>query len=387
MKKSIVLLSIGVITLFASSKDVCYNVEILKEPIASKNSADLEKQVFEDNCKIIEIKKNYAVRCGCYTAKKDVIAEYHKLKDKYQHAKITRSYAYRFKEEIEIKEEIQKSEKIVESEKKPIVEVEKKELEVEKKKIVIKPDITKTEVPTKSKKVIKKVKEVEEIEEVEGVKEVKAEVLQDSQVDDKIVKQEDKNETVDTADNEPKHKSEPKQVSNTVKNAISISTSLSYSMLDIDIENSNKVIYDENIKLDLISFGLGADYCFDDISIGLDYQYAQNSQMRYHNIFTTVSYLFNNLFASPYIGILAGYSNMKWEDYPLKEIKARDSSWSLISGFELGGKIGISKSIDFYTQYRYLFMDFKSLTNEGSKTTSINIKGSGSFIFGFSYKL
>lgn len=372
MNRTILLLTIGAMTLFANSKDVCSNVEILNGVITPKSSSILEKQVFEDGCKVIEIKKNYAVRCGCYKTKEEVTAKYNKLKIKYPYAKITKSYAYRFKEDIDTRE------KSIESIKKPLI--------VKKDKIVVQPKIKeiekKDENTTKNLKIIEK---VEDIEEVAGIEEVevhfdKKEVQED--ITEEKVELKEK-EFEDTTSDEEHYK----EVIHRSKYNILISTNIAYSLLDIDVDNSNNIVYDENIKLDLLALGFGIDYYLNSISIGLDYQYAQNSQMRYNNIFTTLAYHFKHIFASPQIGVIAGFSNMRWQDYPLKEIGATNSSWSMIGGFEFGGSIPITKKIEFYSQYRYLFMDFQTLTKEGTKITSINTKRSGSFIFGFSYKL
>jgi len=348
MKKSIFLITIGVITLFASSQKVCSNVEILTGVLTPKSSAILEKQVFEKSCKVIEIKGNYAVRCGCYKNEAEVYPLFRKLKKKYPQAKITKSYMYRFKNKIVEKKIVPKEVKVVEQ-----IEVPSAQ------KIPIVPK------EMEKKKVSKKIEPVVEIE-IDNNEELVA------------------SEELNTTDDKTKYE---EIIVFSKSSNIVISVGLGYSLSDIAVNKSNQVKYDENIKLNLLSFNLGADYYFNALSFGVDYQYSQNSQIRYNNTMGNLTYNFKTIFGSPYIGILAGFSNICWTDYPVKNIKKLDSSWSLATGLKIGAKIPITKEIDFYSQYRYIFIDSKTLAKNGVYSTSIKIEAQESFLFGLSYKL
>ena len=144
MYKKILSFLLLTATLLANSKETCYSVQIFKMTNTPKNLELLNSKSYDSSCRMMHIKKNIAIRCGCYATKKEVKIKLLKLKQNYNNSSLVVTYAYRFKlpQKSKNRVKIEQKPKIV-----PIIKV------IEKKKIQT-PIILDKEIPNiKIKKV------------------------------------------------------------------------------------------------------------------------------------------------------------------------------------------------------------------------------------------
>ncbi len=96
MKIILIVLLIS-LSLFAKKEKTCYTVQLLSTKNSGKNLKNLLKRDFPKSCKVMELKRSIAVRCGCFSNMDSAEDELYKLEDKYVDASITTTYSKRFK--------------------------------------------------------------------------------------------------------------------------------------------------------------------------------------------------------------------------------------------------------------------------------------------------
>ncbi len=74
----------------------CNTVQITSYVNTPKNLSKLQSLDFPQQCKVMEVGSYAVVRCGCYDKYADAKKELQNLQQHYKHAKIARSYKYRF---------------------------------------------------------------------------------------------------------------------------------------------------------------------------------------------------------------------------------------------------------------------------------------------------
>jgi len=84
-----------VTSLYAGNQS-CYTIQLQSIENSKDNYTLLSSKEYEKECKIMAIKNNLTVRCGCYTSYKEAQGKLMPLKKKYQDAYIATTYTYRF---------------------------------------------------------------------------------------------------------------------------------------------------------------------------------------------------------------------------------------------------------------------------------------------------
>ncbi len=96
MKKVLSLLTFAL--LLNAAETSCYTVQLLSEKTSTDSIERLLNASYPEDCKVLEVGENIAVRCGCYDGYSIAKAELPYFGDAYPGAIITTSYKGRFKE-------------------------------------------------------------------------------------------------------------------------------------------------------------------------------------------------------------------------------------------------------------------------------------------------
>ena len=132
-----------------------------------------------------------------------------------------------------------------------------------------------------------------------------------------------------------------------------------------------------------MSFGVEGGYYFtNNIFMTLNYQHIDLDDVSFDNIYTKLDYKFSDIYpVSPYIGVIAGYSLLTWNDY----VDTSDTASTYCYGVELGSEVYVSESIIVGVSYSYTVVDFVTTYNILEESSIISHKGLHNLSFGIKY--
>ncbi|MEA3228865.1 MAG: hypothetical protein U9P38_07320 [Campylobacterota bacterium] len=96
--KVILLTLLFAVFLIAKDAKSCYTVQLLSVKNSKKNMKDIMKKDFPSSCKVMDLGRSIAVRCGCYNNMDKAEDKLYDLEERYRHASVTTTYRSRFKE-------------------------------------------------------------------------------------------------------------------------------------------------------------------------------------------------------------------------------------------------------------------------------------------------
>ena len=145
--------------------------------------------------------------------------------------------------------------------------------------------------------------------------------------------------------------------------------------LDVDLKNSG------------LNYGLEGGYYFHkNIFMTLNYQRTDLSDLYINDLYTTLNYQFDDLsIVAPYLGLLAGYSLMNWDTYPVDSITEDPKGSSFMAGFQVGGDIDIAFGISLYIVYKYWITNFTTDVETQDAKTVIEHKDEQNLNLGIKY--
>ncbi len=109
-----------------------------------------------------------------------------------------------------------------------------------------------------------------------------------------------------------------------------------------------------------LSYGLELGYKFNrDYRMALSYLNANATDVSFSNIYMSGNYLFESFSnMTPYIGLILGYSQLKWNTSPMPSSEfTNSSSSSMLTGTQIGLLYPFSKQISVYTAYQFVLMN------------------------------
>jgi len=106
---------------------------------------------------------------------------------------------------------------------------------------------------------------------------------------------------------------------------------------------------------------LGFGYRYNNnIFATISYQKAIFDEVNINNIYFGANYQWRNIPLNPYFGVLVGYSQLAWSEYPISTTTSNDeTSGTFLLGLQLG------MDYDFDNDWS-VFMQYQSLKNEHS---------------------
>jgi opacity protein-like surface antigen len=119
-----------------------------------------------------------------------------------------------------------------------------------------------------------------------------------------------------------------------------------------------------------VVFEVGAGYKVNEnIFMELAYQRSALEIADVDTGYLSINYLFPETVLNPYVGVLAGYSRLKWSQRPHVMILNEDlTSDSGIYGFQAGADIALSESLSFGVKYQYIVYDHFMDIQDGRST-------------------
>jgi len=152
------------------------------------------------------------------------------------------------------------------------------------------------------------------------------------------------------------------KVDNNIKNGYFIGAGIGYGMTPSTHEIVSGTV-EINTPTDTgLSYTIDSGYTFENgLVLSFAYMNVGNSDMSFNNIYGSLDYKFGPYYEnlSPYIGVLGGYSMLKWKTEPLKVTVDNDSnndSTSFFSGAQFGIMYDIFDSFSLYTAYQFMLM-------------------------------
>ncbi len=141
------------------------------------------------------------------------------------------------------------------------------------------------------------------------------------------------------------------------------------------------------LKESAINYGIEIGYNFNNnIFSSLNYQYTDSEDISFHYLFTSLNYKFDEILSTyPYIGILAGYSQMSWKDIPINSLQGTSSAYSFLGGVQLGSEILINDNIAIYTFYRYLKRKYTTKINTDTSNLQLEHNDEHNLNIGIKY--
>lgn len=138
---------------------------------------------------------------------------------------------------------------------------------------------------------------------------------------------------------------------------------------------------------DGLSYELEAGYYLtSNLYATLNYQRVQLTDVDFDNGFSSFNYRFDKLHdIYPYIGLIAGYSRMQWNEDPITALSSDEESFSFIGGAQLGAEMFMFQDISLYMYYRYLIMDHLTKIKVLSQTQEFSHDSLQNFNFGLRY--
>lgn len=151
-----------------------------------------------------------------------------------------------------------------------------------------------------------------------------------------------------------------------------------YSLIDVTKNDiSASVPLNFELKDSGINYGAEMGYYFNNnIFISMNYQKTDLEDVSSENIFATLNYQFDEINSfSPYIGAVAGYNTITWENSPIDSATGNGSGSSLLGGLQVGSDVSLYGGVSLYLFYRYLMME--NITNIETATGKTRIEYSG----------
>jgi opacity protein-like surface antigen len=174
----------------------------------------------------------------------------------------------------------------------------------------------------------------------------------------KEVKLEDTNE-VATDDNYSKVNNE--KVVETKKNI--------FVYVGVDFTNSSTKKSEANvadIKDSYNGYSLGLGYRhLNNYVATLGIEKNSNTQTSISNILASINYQLTDKFLKPYVGILGGYSTLKWKENPVTTTSAtKNKSKSYMLGLQMGVEHYFDSQFSFYGAYQFIPVGHKTKINQ-----------------------
>ena len=118
----------------------------------------------------------------------------------------------------------------------------------------------------------------------------------------------------------------------------------------------------------------------------LNYQYATQEDYDLHNFYLTLGYKLplTSSFTT-YIAVAGGMSLLDWKNYPLESIESIDLSTSYLAGGEAGIEYSFSSEFSLLVSYKYWLLDYTTILNSVTDSTTITFDGEQSLNFGMKY--
>jgi len=91
----LLILSLLVFSLFAKEQEACYSVQLASFYKSKSGYFNINK--YPESCELVNIANMKAVRCGCFTEKKEAVSELKILRSLYRSSVLVRTYKSRFK--------------------------------------------------------------------------------------------------------------------------------------------------------------------------------------------------------------------------------------------------------------------------------------------------
>ncbi len=112
-----------------------------------------------------------------------------------------------------------------------------------------------------------------------------------------------------------------------------------------------------------------------DIAVGVEsksffatanYGYMTYDNIKMDNLYGTINYKFNNNDISPYIGLMAGQGNFKWDKTPLANSRDEKlSTESSVSGLQIGANKLLTKNLYLNLNLQHIRYDYTTNINDG----------------------
>ncbi len=114
MKRTWIFLSVIFFSIVAVADErSCYTVQLVSAPKGDKAIEKMARQIEDPSCQLMNIGNYSTIRCGCYDHYKKAKRAYLTLKNRFKHATIAKSYAYRFKSAAALKKEKSNSNHVI----------------------------------------------------------------------------------------------------------------------------------------------------------------------------------------------------------------------------------------------------------------------------------
>ena len=165
-----------------------------------------------------------------------------------------------------------------------------------------------------------------------------------------------------------------------------IAASAGLSKFDVKENDINGVVVLDNNPKDAGStYGLELGYYFNNyIFVTANYQHTILQNVNFDNAFGTLNYkldYFDSI--SPYVGVLAGYNIMNWDNYPISSAIVHKSSSSFFGGAQIGNDIELSEHFAIYIFYRYMMINNTTRITVGALSKEIEHDNEQNINIGF----
>ena len=119
----------------------------------------------------------------------------------------------------------------------------------------------------------------------------------------------------------------------------------------------------------------------------VSYIYSDNDEFVNHTLLVGYNQYQNLKDIDTYVGLLAGYGQLRWGYDPLSGSKGSNKDTdSPIVGLQLGFKVPVDKYFDFNVNTRYLIHQYETYLNSGTARSKLTHNYTASFSLGFIYK-
>lgn len=154
------------------------------------------------------------------------------------------------------------------------------------------------------------------------------------------------------------------------------------------IKDKNELVTFNNGALDdqgsIIDIGFGYNLS-DDIFLEFSYQRETFDKNDINNFYASANYIYIKNLYRPYLGVLAGYSKLKWNSNPSMILYSfENTSESFLFGLQTGIEFPISEAVSVMAKYQ--FMKYEHVLDVRDIKSAISNDCTNNFLGGIKYE-
>jgi opacity protein-like surface antigen len=132
----------------------------------------------------------------------------------------------------------------------------------------------------------------------------------------------------------------------------------------------------------MIDIGLGYKI-YSNLFLELSYQQQVFEQNQIDNFYASINYMYLDNGYKPYVGVLAGYSQLTWDKNPITVFQSFETtSTSYLFGIQAGIEIPLTESLSFSSKYQFMLHDHildvrnisSAITNKNAHNLLVGLK-------------